>query len=87
MTTQSRLMLSVAAMCFGLALAPAAFAQTMAPPAKPADTMAKPADTMAKPGDKTDAMKKDDDKKKDTMAKPAATSGAMMKGDDKKMSK
>lgn len=86
MTTQSRLMLSVAAMCFGLALAPAVFAQTMAPPAKPADTMAKPADTMAKPADKSDAMKKDD-MKKDTMAKPAATSGAMMKGDDTKMPK
>ena len=76
MTSHSRLMLSVAAMCFGLALAPAAFAQTMAPPAntmtKP-DTMAKPdtmgkTDTMAKPADKTDAMKKEEDKKKDAMS-------------------
>ena len=77
MTTRSRLMLSVAAMCGGLALAPAAFAQGMSKEtpamANPsADKMAKPdamgkTDAMAKPADKTDAMKKDDEKKKDAM--------------------
>lgn len=84
MTHHSRFMLSMA-MCFGLALAPTAYAQgmskegsTMTPPA---NTMAKPdamdktdamgkTDAMAKPGDKTDAMKKDEmAKPKDGMAK------------------
>ena len=69
------------AMC--IALAPAAFAQTMAPQGgamsnTSSDKMTKPdtmgkTDTMAKPADKTDAMKKTDEKtdamKKDGMAK------------------
>jgi pentapeptide MXKDX repeat protein len=78
MTTHSRftLSLSVAALCVGFALAPAAYAQGMAPQgstmANPSGTMAKPdtmgktdsmgkTDTMAKPADKTDAMKKPDE--------------------------
>ncbi len=85
MTIHSRLMLSAAAMCASLALAPAAFAQTMSKetPAMSnpsGDKMAKPdamgktdtmgkTDAMAKPADKTDAMKKDDEKKKDAMGK------------------
>ncbi len=76
MTTRSRLMLSVAAMCCGLALAPAAYAQGMSKEGSAMsnstgdkmtspDTMGKTdamgkTDTMAKPGDKTDAMKKDE---------------------------
>ncbi len=78
--TKSRFMLSVSAMCLAVAIAPAAYAQTMAPPqgstmAPSSDKMAKPdtmgkTDAMAKPADKTDAMKKaDDEKKKDGMAK------------------
>lgn len=78
------LAMSVAAMCLGLALAPAAFAQGMAPQgstmAPSSDQMAKPdamgktdtmgkTDSMAKPADKTDAMKKsEDEKKKDGMS-------------------
>jgi pentapeptide MXKDX repeat protein len=83
MTNRSRFMLSLSAatLCFGLAFAPAAFAQdsmskggAMAPAsdtmAKP-DTMGKP-DTMAKPAEKTDAMKKTDamSDKKDNMSDP-----------------
>jgi pentapeptide MXKDX repeat protein len=77
--TRSHLTLLSAAMCFGLAVAPAAFAQdsmskggAMAPAS---DSMAKPdamgkTDTMAKPGEKTDAMKKTDGMEKaDAMKK------------------
>lgn len=77
--TKSRFMLSVSAMCLAVAIAPAAYAQGMAPAgstmANPSsDKMTKPdtvgkTDTMAKPADKTDAMKKaDDEKKKDGMS-------------------
>jgi len=75
--TKSLLLPLTMAMC--IALAPAAFAQTMAPQggAMSNDTMAKP-DAMGKPDamkkdEKTDGMKKADEKtdamKKDGMAK------------------
>jgi pentapeptide MXKDX repeat protein len=79
MQSRFTLSFSAATLCIGLALAPAAYAQTMAPQgstmANPtADKMAKPdamgkTDAMAKPADKTDAMKKtDEEKKKDGMS-------------------
>jgi pentapeptide MXKDX repeat protein len=81
MTVRSRLIFSLSAvtMCFGVALAPAAFAQGMTKetPATTSDKMAKPdamgkTDAMAKPAEKAGAMKKTDgmSEKKDGMSDP-----------------
>ena len=67
------LSLSAAALSFGLAFAPAAFAQGMKDSdMKKPDTMSKP-DTMAKPA--ADTMKKDTMGKTDTMADPKKADG------------
>jgi pentapeptide MXKDX repeat protein len=81
-----RLALSAAAVSFGLALSPAAIAQTKSDPMMK-DTMAKDSmakDNMAKDGMKDadmkkDAMSKDDMMKKDTMSKDNMAKDTMKK--------